>query len=392
MLAPSLDMTGECTGSSHDFHATNRPIRMIRVFDRYLLREVIHGWLVVTVILWLILVSNRLVRYLGDAAAGEIPGSVVFKLLGLKMIWYLVHVVPFALALGVIIGLGRMYRDNEMTVMAACGVGPLHIYKPLMTFGALVAVLLGWMSLYVSPAVEGMGLIMRAEAEQQADLTLLGAGRFNAVQHGNLTFYAERLSDDGRRMENLFIVFRDRFDKSNNQQVIKAKSAYRKRDAETGDNFLVLVDGYRYEGIPGMKNYRVMKFGEYGIRVDLPGVQTVTSKIIATPTAALIGSSDPEKRAELQWRLAMPLSVLVLLFLSVPLCKSSQRQGRYGRLVMAILLFVVYYNLLGAAKVWVEQEDVPASIGLWWVPALTVLLALVLLNSDRLVNRLGRTA
>lgn len=365
---------------------------MMRVFDRYLLKEVIHGWLVVTVILWLILVSNRLVRYLGDAAAGEIPGSVVFKLLGLKMIWYLVHVVPFALALGVIIGLGRMYRDNEMTVMAACGVGPSRIYKPLMTFGALVAVLLGWMSLYVSPAVEGMGLIMRAEAEQQADLTLLGAGRFNAVQHGRLTFYAEQLSDDRRRMENLFIVVSDRFSKSKSQQVIKAKSAYRKRDEETGDNFLVLVDGYRYEGRPGMKNYRVMKFGEYGIRVDLPGVQRVTSKIIATPTAALIGSSDPEKRAELQWRLAMPLSVLVLLFLSVPLCKSSQRQGRYGRLVMAILLFVVYYNLLGAAKVWVEQEDVPASIGLWWVPVLTVMLALVLLNSDRLVNRLGRTA
>ena len=365
---------------------------MIRVFDRYLLREVIHGWLVVTVILWLILVSNRLVRYLGDAAAGEIPGSVVFKLLGLKMIWYLVHVVPFALALGVIIGLGRMYRDNEMTVMAACGVGPLHIYKPLMTFGALVAVLLGWMSLYVSPAVEGMGLIIRAEAEQQADLTLLGAGRFNAVQHGRLTFYAERLSDDGRRMENLFIIVSDRFSKSKNQQVIKAKSAYRKRDEETGDNFLILVDGYRYEGIPGMKNYRVMKFGEYGIRVDLPGMQNVTSKIIATPTAALVGSSDPEKRAELQWRLAMPLSVLVLLFLSVPLCKSSQRQGRYGRRVMAVLLFVVYYNLLGAAKVWVEQEDVPASIGLWWVPVLTVILALVLLNSDRLVTRFGRTA
>jgi lipopolysaccharide export system permease protein len=392
MLAVSIIMTGECTGSRHDFHATNRPIRMMRVFDRYLLREVIHGWLVVTVILWLILVSNRLVRYLGDAAAGEIPGSVVFKLLGLKMIWYLVHVVPFALALGVIIGLGRMYRDNEMTVMAACGVGPLHIYKPLLTLGTLVAVLLGWMSLYISPAVEGMGLIMKAEAEQQADLTLLGAGRFNAIQSGRLTFYAERLSDDGRRMENLFIVVRDRYDASKSQQVIKAKSAYRKRDEETGDNFLVLVDGYRYEGRPGMKNYRVMKFGEYGIRVDLPGVQRVASKLTATPTAALIGSSDPEKRAELQWRLAMPLSVLVLLFLSVPLCKSSQRQGHYGRLVMAILLFVVYYNLLGAAKVWVEQGDVPAFIGLWWVPALTVMLALVLLNYDRLVSHFGRTA
>jgi lipopolysaccharide export system permease protein len=363
---------------------------MIRIFDRYLLREVIRGWLVVTVILWLILVSNRMVRYLAEAAAGEIPGSVVFKLLGLKMVWYLVHVVPFALALGVIIGLGRMYRDNEMTVMAACGVGPRQIYKPLLTFGAVVAVLLGWLSLYISPAVEGMSLQLRAEAEQQADLALLGTGRFNVI-HGRLTFYAERLSEDRGQMENLFIVVGKPED-SKSQQLLKARSAYRKQDAESGDNFLVLVDGYRYEGRPGMKDYRVMKFGEYGVRIDLPGVQKVSSKLVATPTARLFGSSDPEKRAELQWRLAMPLSVMVLLFLSVPLSKSSPRQGRYVRLVMAVLLFVVYYNLLGAAKVWVEQGDVPVSVGLWWVPLLTVILTMVLLNSDRLVSRFGRTA
>jgi len=368
------------------------PIRMIRVFDRYLLREVIHGWLVVTVILWLILVSNRLVRYLGDAAAGEIPGGVVFKLLGLKMVWYLVHVVPFALALGVIIGLGRMYRDNEMTVMAACGVGPVQIYKPLLTLGAVVSVLLGWLSLSAGPAVEGLSLQVRAEAEQQADLTVLGAGRFNAVQNGHLTFYAERLSKDKQQMENLFIVVADERDEDATRQLLRAKSAYRKRDAASGDDFLVLVDGHRYEGIPGRENYRIMKFREYGVRIDVPGVQKESSKLVAMPTALLVGSADPEKRAELQWRLAMPLSVMVLLFLSVPLCKSSPRQGRYGRLVMAILLFVVYYNLLGAAKVWVEQGDVPAWIGLWWVPLLTVILTLVLLNSDRLAGRFGRSA
>jgi len=363
---------------------------MIRVFDRYLLKQVIRGWLVVTVILWLILVSNRMVRYLAEAAAGEIPGSVVFKLLGLKMVWYLVHVVPFALALGVIIGLGRMYRDNEMTVMASCGIGPRHVYKPLLAFGAVVTVLLGWLSLYVSPAVEDLSLQVRAEAEQRADLTLLGAGRFNIIQ-GRLTFYAERLSDDGKQMENLFIVD-GRRNNNKGQQLIKARSAYRKRDEESGDDFLMLVDGYRYEGNPGMKDFRVMKFGEYGVRIDLPGVQQVSSKLVATPTARLFGSSDPEKRAELQWRLAMPLSVIVLLFLAVPLSKSSPRQGRYVRLVMAVLLFVVYYNLLGAAKVWVEQGDVPPSVGLWWVPLLTVILTLVLLNSNRLVCRFGRSA
>ena len=106
---------------------------MFRVFDRYLLKEVINGWLAVTLFLWLILVSNRLVDYLGDAVSGDIPGNLIFKLIGLKMVWYLVHVVPFALALGVVLALGRLYRNNEMTVMSACGVGSWNIYKPRST-------------------------------------------------------------------------------------------------------------------------------------------------------------------------------------------------------------------------------------------------------------------
>ena len=362
---------------------------MFRVFDRYLLKEVIYGWLAVTVVLWLILVSNRLVRYLADAAAGEIPGDVVFKLLALKMVWYLVHVVPFALALGVVLGLGRLYRDNEMTVMSACGVGPWRIYKPLLGFGLLVAVVLAWLALYVSPHVQGLSERLQTEAEQQADLTALGAGRFNELHGGQLTFYAERLSADKLRMENLFIVFRKAWTANALPQVVTAKSAYRKLDEASGDDFLVLVDGYRYEGIPGEADYRIMQFSEYGVRVDLPGAGLIEEKRVATPTLELLHSDDPRDTAELQWRISMPLSVIVLLLVAVPLCKSSPRQGRYGRLVVAILLFVVYYNLLGTAKVWVGKGVVPTMVGLWWVPVLPVILALVFQNAGGTLCRLG---
>ena len=364
-------------------------MHMLSVFDRYLLREVIHGWLAVTVVLWLILVSNRLVRFLADAAAGDIPGDVIFKLLGLKMVWYLVQVIPFALALGVVLGLGRLYRDSEMTVMSACGVGPSRIYKPLLGFGLVVAALLAWLALYISPELQGLSHRLETAAEQQADLKALGAGRFNALQHGQLTFYAERLSADKQSMENLFIVY-NRFMKSSRPpQLLSAKSAYRKRDPATADDFLVLVDGYRYEGNPGDADYRIMRFDEYGIRIDLPRTLLITEERESTPSAALLQSNDPEDAAELQWRLAMPLSVIALLVLAVPLCKSTPRQGRYGRLVFAILLFVIYYNLLGMAKVWVGNGAVPAVIGLWWVPALPVMLAMLLLNGERLRCRLG---
>jgi lipopolysaccharide export system permease protein len=357
---------------------------MFRVFDRYLLKEVINGWLAVTLFLWLILVSNRLVRYLGDAVSGDIPGNVIFKLIGLKMVWYLVHVLPFALALGVVLALGRLYRDNEMTVMSACGVGPWRIYKPLLGFGVVLAIVLAWLSLYVSPEVQSKSFKLEERAKQQADLTVLGVGRFNDLQKGRLTFYTERLSADKQHMENLFIVLRGKKGQKKLPQLLTARSAYRKVDDESGDNFLVLVDGHRYEGKPGEASYRIMTFREYGVRIDLPGEPEEQEKQESIPTAALLGSSDPKDIAELQWRLAMPVSVIVLLLLAVPLCKSSPRQGRYGRLVVAILLFVIYYNLLATAKYWVGEDAGPAVIGLWWVPVLSVLLTILLLNSEHL--------
>jgi lipopolysaccharide export system permease protein len=361
---------------------------MFRIFDRYLLKEVIQGWLAVTLFLWLILVSNRLVGYLGDAASGKIPGDVVFQLLGLKMVWYLVHVVPFALALGVMLGLGRLYRDNEMTVMSACGVGPWRIYKPLLGFGVLVAVILAWLALYISPEVEGMSNRLTEMAREQSNLSILGAGRFNEVQKGRFVFYAERLSDDKQNMENLFIFIRSLTGKQ--PQLLTARSAYRKRDAETGDDFLVLVDGYRYEGKPGRADYRIMQFSEYGVRLDLPDSVEVKEKTASIPTAVLMRSADPEEIAELQWRIAMPVSVIVLLLLTVPLSRSSPRQGRYGRMVVAILLFVIYYNFLATAKYWVSEGKVPSVIGLWWVPVLTLLLTMALLGGERLMCRFRR--
>jgi len=366
-----------------------RPDYMFRVFDRYLLKEVIYGWLAVTVMLWLILVSHRLVRYLAAAAEGDIPTELIIQLLGLQMVRYMVTVIPFALALGVIIGLGRLYRDNEMTVMAACGIGPGRIYKPLLALGLVVALALGWLALYVSPLVQGLSHQLQKDAQQQADLTVLGAGRFNELQGGRLTFYAERLSSDKKNMENLFIVLRGRDRDDKVSQTVTSKSAYRIKDEVTGDDFLVLVDGYRYEGEPGAADYRIMQFAEYGIRIDLPAIKTST-KHESIPTVELLGSSDPYAIAELQWRLALPVSVIVLVLLAVPLCKSSPRQGRYGRLVLAVLLFVIYYNVLATAKVWVENGAIAPAIGLWWVPVLPVLLTIMLFNGERLLCSMRR--
>jgi lipopolysaccharide export system permease protein len=363
---------------------------MVSLIDRYLLREILLGWLAITLVLWLIMISHRTVDYLAQAATGELPGDVIFVLLGVKTLWLLAYVMPFSLALGVVIGLGRLYRDNEMTVLAACGVGPGRIYPPLLGMAIVVAVVLGWMALYFIPRVVDYGERITQRAEQQADVSLLGAGRFNVLHGGQITFYAEQLSEDKQRMENLFIYVYDSKNKDKPPQVISADSAYRMTDKDSGDDYLVFVDGYRYEGKPGDFGYRIMKFDRQGVRVELPGKTPLSSKRSAIPTAELLAATDLKEIVELQWRLSVPLSVLALVFLAVPLSRMSPRTGRYGGLVVPVLVFVIYFNLMGTAKAWVEQGVIPPVIGIWWVHLLPVALAIVLLNAGRLGCRLKR--
>jgi lipopolysaccharide export system permease protein len=357
---------------------------MISLIDRYLLKEVLLGWLAITLVLLLIMVSHRMVGYLAQAATGELPGDVIFVLLGVKTLWMLAYVMPFSLALGIITGLGRLYRDNEMTVLAACGVGPGRIYPPLLVMAAVVAILLGWMVLNYIPGVVAYGEHITQHAEQQADISLLGAGRFNVLRGGQITFYAERLSEDKKRMENLFVYVYDKKNPDKLPQVISADSAYRMTDHKSGDDYLVFVDGYSYQGKPGDIGYRIMKFDQQGVRVELPGKAPPSSKRSAIPTAELLTSTDLKEIVELQWRLSVPLSVMVLVFLAVPLSRMSPRKGRYGGLVLPVLVFIIYFNLMGTAKAWVEQGVIPPSIGIWWVHLLPVALAVVLLNGGRL--------
>ena len=361
---------------------------MLRVLDRYLLREVIHGWLAITLILWFVLISNRLVRYLAQAAAGELPGGVILTLLAVKTFWFLVYILPFSLALGVVMAFGRLYRDNEMAVLGACGVGPARLYQPLLAMGLVLAMLLGWLALSVSPDVSAYGARVEKQAKQAADVTLLMAGRFNSIRGGRMTFYSERLSKDNTRMENLFVHVEADPRKEKPAQVMVADSAYRMTDPDTGDDYMVFVDGTRYEGSPGKADYRVMDFREQGVRIEIEEKTGFLSRGSNVPTAALLTSQEPAYIAELQWRLSVPVSVLVLLVLAVPLGSVSPRQSKHSGMVIAVLIFLTYYNLLGTARAWVEQGDIPPQIGLWWVHLLPLLLALLLLQRGRLLRLL----
>ncbi len=349
---------------------------MRRILDRYIFKEIATTWLGVTIVLLMILLTNQFARILGDVAKGKLPKDAAFDVIGLSAVQYLTVLVPIGLFLSVMIALGRLYRDSEMPAMMACRTGPMGIYRPLLWLVIPLTLGVAWLAIDVGPraliAVDRIG----AEARREADLASIEPGRFTVFGPNEAVVYGERITAE-RGMENVFLQRRI------DDDVIEVVVAERGEQVASDDpnvRLLVLHNGRRYEGVPGTAQFRVVEFVEHGIPYLLPGLDTPDPKPRARPMSQLIGSADLEEIAELQWRIGIPLSTLLLGFLAVPLSKAQPREGRYGRLAIGLLVFIIYLNMMSAAKAWIEQGTISPELGIWWVHAAVLLLGLGLIG------------
>ncbi|MCZ6559305.1 MAG: LPS export ABC transporter permease LptF [Gammaproteobacteria bacterium] len=351
---------------------------LLRITDRYIFREVITVWLMVTFVLLFFLFSNVVARLLASAAANNFARESLGILLGLTSISFLTTLIPFALFLAMMLALGRMYQDSEMPAYQACGIGPKRLYRPLFMVALPVTALLTWLSVDLDPWAANQRF--KLERADQAVLAFgnLEAGRFRTMGTGNTVFYAERVDQDGQ-LHNIFI----RREVGERQEIVVAERGFQRFD-EQGSQSLILYNGRRYEGVPGEAAYRTIEFAEHGIPIDVPTPDLHSDDLELMATADLIGSSDMERQAELHWRLSQPVSVLVLTLLVVPLSRTDPRRGRYGKLVFAVLIYLVYANLMGAARIMMTQSTVPVWLGTWWVHGLLVLLTLTLFSQQRM--------
>lgn len=349
---------------------------MIRIVDRYLAKETALTAGAVTGVLMLILLSNRFAALLGDAAAGRLPRDTVFTLLGLASVNYFIVVLPVALFLAVMLALGRLYRDSEMTTLMACGVGPAQVYRPLLTVALLLAAGLAALSLQVAPWAQRMTHIINNAAQHNAQVGSFESGSFKVDQDGRGALYAQKVSRDGRSLEDIFMEGPS----DDRMAVITAASGERQgTEQDPGGGMLVLKDGWRYEGMPGKSDYRIVRFGEHGIVIQPAQIVSGGDYYDEYPTRTLVSVANPKAVSELQWRLSVPLSVLVLVLMAVPLARTSPRQGRYGKLLAAILVYVIYYNLGVLARAWLEKGTAPPQVGIWWVDLVFLVAVAVML-------------
>jgi lipopolysaccharide export system permease protein len=350
---------------------------MSDILGRYVFREVSRTWVLVTLVLMVILITNQFADVLGDAAANRLPRDAILLVMGLTSMQYLTILVPVGLFLACMLSLARLYHDSEMAALMACGIGPVQLYRPLFKAGLILAVVVGFLSLMVAPAAFRQVQELADQARRAASLGLLEPGKFLSFANGEAVLYAESVTPDGR-LRNVFVQRRvqDRV------EVVLAEEAW--QSSQTADNARVLTfaRGRRYEGAPGSAQFRMLEFAEHGIPYVVPAAKDGgKSAPAARSTVDLYRSESLAELAELHWRLSVPITLLVLVFLAVPLSRAAPRQGRFSGLASAVLVYIIYANLLAAGRGWLERGQVPAIVGLWWVHALFLLAGGLMLAS-----------
>lgn len=345
------------------------------IIFRYLARDLVAATAAVAAVLLAVIVSGRFVRLLADAAAGFIDPGILFAVIGYRLPGFLELILPLAFFLGILLAYGRFYVDSEMTVLRACGMGEGRLLAYTLVVAAAVAMLVGWLSIVVSPDGVARAQALLDTQKGRGEFDLIDAGSFYPLREDRGVAYAEAKDAEGN-LAGVFLAEAGRAGKDARAPVIVVAEHGRARRAADGGDFLVLVNGYRIQGIPGQADFQLTAFEEYGQRLSGSAkVDRPHTKIAALPTRSLTDWHDPQQMAALQWRLSVPLVVLVVTLLAVPLSQTNARRGRYTKIFPAMILYVIYLLALNAARAAVEDGELPGAIGLWPVHLLFVAIA-----------------
>ncbi|MCL5260142.1 MAG: LPS export ABC transporter permease LptF [Gammaproteobacteria bacterium] len=351
------------------------------IIARYLAREVYTVLLATAVVLIIIFLSNQFVHYMHIAAAGDLSSHAVGLLLLLELPVLAAVLLPVSLFLAILMAYGRLYADSEMTVLSACGVSPLRLLLITSAFSAIIMLLVATLTFWVNPIARNYTTRILS-GKTSSSIELLQPNRFNSVAGGKWVFYVDTASSDHRSFEKVFAAKQAEGNpnsKKNNLSAVIAKGAYQKVDESSSDLYLVLTNGYQYTGVPGKRDYQIIKYDEYGVNAEQAAEAWQPDKS-GTPTIALWQKrADPIMGTELEWRIALPLSAFILALIGAPLSRIKPRYGRYIQLLPGILCYIIYVNLLFLSKAWMKKGVLSLVVGMWWVHGIMLAIALVLI-------------
>jgi len=345
------------------------------IIFRYLSKEIVTALFAISAILLVILLSNQMARYLGYAADGRLPAQAVFQLLSLEIPQLLALLLPLGLYLSIFFTYGRMYTENEMTILTTSGLSPGSLMRLILpvTLGVMLtsALLTLWfiphLMLYRNQLLEQTGAVAKLQA--------ILPGRFQELDEGRRVIYIEQLSKNRKEMKGLFMAEQEKG--KNNWIVLSAAEGHQRMDKKTNNLFIVTTKGFRYAGTPGNNDYQVIQYQQYGVRLEHQPIEmSADEDTFSTPALFMAYHLNKKYAATFQWRLSLPLMALILMLIAVPLSKISRGQGRYAKMLPAVLIYILYANMLFVGRAWMNKGTISPEIGLWWIHGCMLIVAL----------------
>lgn len=355
----------------------------VLIINRYLSQEITRPLLLIITILVVIYASFMSASYLVDATQGLLPGITVIYLTLLKTLVGLEVLLPTALYLAIVVGIGRMYTDSEMTALTASGVSEFQILKAVTRLALITAIIVAILTLYARPWAYRLAYKLEGTALAELKIEKLEAGRFYKLGKTSNVLFAKYIDHERERLQQVFF----HNERASNSSVIRSREAYLSSAEDGSTPVMIFLNGQSYTlNDKGQEDF-IQEFNTLTLYMDGFSDSGIQYKRKAFPLSDLKASQHPGDIAEYQWRLSMPLLTIMLGLLAVPMSRSKPRQGRFARLFLAILLFALYYNLASLARSWVDQGTLPPIPGLWWVHLLPAMIVLGLLWQPLLSHR-----
>ena len=344
------------------------------LFQRSLTKELIATASSAMLILVGVVIAQRAGYLIQLAAKGILPNDAISTVLGFNLIRFLPMLLSLSLFLAVLLTLTRWYRDSEMVIWFSSGLSIKQWLKPILAFSLPFFLIIGLLSLFVTPWAINKVEQYRSQLKSRDELSSISPGVFKESSHADRVFFAESFDELGKVVKNVFVQTKQ----DDKVSLIVATQGHRVIE-KNGDNYLIMENGRRYYGKPGSAEFSTTEVEQYAIRVDAELVQVAEPTVASLPSLALIKTHKPAHTAELQWRLAMPISALILALLAIPLSAIDPRAGRSANFALALIVFILYNNMLSILQAWVSQGKISPNVGLWPVHGLFLCLAIYML-------------
>ncbi|RJF98070.1 LPS export ABC transporter permease LptF [Noviherbaspirillum saxi] len=349
------------------------------IFQRALRRELVSTAGAVFTTLFTITITVMLIKILGQAAGGRVASQDVIALIGFAALRYLSVILILTGFISVLVVVTRSYQDSEMVVWFASGMSLTRWVVPVMSFGVPIVILTALLSFVVTPWANRQSAEFRERFEKREDIAKVSPGKFQESSSADRIFFVEGVNGDAAKVRNVFVnTIQD-----GRTSVVVAKEGTIGID-ERGDKFLLMDKGRRYDGVANQSDFRVIEFERYGVLVSRQSkavVGDMSARSLSTP--ALLADLNNFNSGEFVWRLSLPIMGLLLMLLAIPLGFANPRGGRSANLLIALLLFIIYSNMVSVFQAAVVQKRLPLDMA-WWPLHLLAAVLIAFLFSWRL--------